>query len=594
MIPQTAVLRFENLSSDVSLNWMGRGFAEVISTELQGSPQRYSIPFQSLHSYDAQLGTHVAGVPGISTELTGALVAGANQVVYGDFFVARGTIYASATAENLTTHRLMPTANASGPVSAGPIPVASALARQLGDSNPFGTGSTQALEDFVAGEEAPDVAAGGPSFAKAAADDPEFGHAYVFWLDAALGQRNRAEAEQILVEASAHRAHFSALTNAELDFAGARLRGDFKAQLDARRELARRDPADPNRHRALGEALMSIRAYDDAIVEFRRGLSVRQDDVTALNSMGYAAAYSGDLPTAIRVLRGYEHFRPNEPNPLDSLGDVHFALSHFKEAEQFYLAANAKAPRFLNGGEVLKAAQARLMTGDVPGATGLFKRYLAGREAMHDPNAAYQAAAWQWMTGSRPEALATMDRVARAAQGGPSREIAGRANAQAAIWMLSLGDQAGAAGHARRASGETGPATAPLIAMVAYLAQPDVYPAPEPGALRDYAQAYSLLLNKQFGRAAGVLQNLYRRPSSDLDDGLAVLLAWAYAEAGDWRRAEPLLRLTPLPQGSGFPMFESLYFPRLLSLRGAVLERSGHPDQAAQYKQLFQLLEGRR
>jgi hypothetical protein len=157
--------------------------------------------------------------------------------------------------------------------------------------------------------------------------------------------------------------------------------------------------------------------------------------------------------------------------------------------------------------------------------------------------------------------------------------------------MLSLGDQAGAAGHALQASGETGPATAPLIAMVSYLAQPDVYTAPAP--LRDYAQAYRLLLNKQFGQAAGVLQNLYQKPSGELDDGLAVLLAWAYAETGDWRRAEPLLRLTPLPQGSGFPMFESLYFPRLLSLRGAVLERSGHPDQAAQYKQLFQLLEGR-
>ena len=123
--------------------------------------------------------------------------------------------------------------------------------------------------------------------------------------------------------------------------------------------------------------------------------------------MGYAAAYSGDLPTAIRVLRGYEQLRPNEPNPLDSLGDVHFALGHFGEAEQFYLAAHAKAPAFLNGGEVLKAAQARLMTGDVPGATALFNRYLAARQAAHDPNAPYQAAAWSWQTGARRAAIAS-------------------------------------------------------------------------------------------------------------------------------------------------------------------------------------------
>jgi Flp pilus assembly protein TadD len=96
---------------------------------------------------------------------------------------------------------------------------------------------------------------------------------------------------------------------------------------------------------------MSVRDYDSAIVEFRRALSIRPDDVQALNAMGYAAAYSGDLPTAIRVLRGYEQLRPNQPNPLDSLGDAHFVLGHFAEAEQFYLAAQAKAPGFLNGGE---------------------------------------------------------------------------------------------------------------------------------------------------------------------------------------------------------------------------------------------------
>jgi tetratricopeptide (TPR) repeat protein len=338
---------------------------------------------------------------------------------------------------------------------------------------------------------------------------------------------------------------------------------------------------------------MSVRQYDDAIVEFRRGLSIRQDDVTALNLMGYAAAYSGDLPTAIRVLRGYEKLRPNEPNPLDSLGDAHFALGHFKEAEQFYLAAGAKAPRLLSGGEVLKAAQARLMTGDVAGATGLFKRYLAARESIRDPNAGYQAACWEWVTGQRRQALASIDRVARANEVGPLREISGRADAQAAIWLLTLGDSAGATDHARKAAGEAGPATAPLIAIVAYLALPDVYPQPAPEPMRDYAQAYSLLLHRQFRPAAAVLQGLYQKPSGELDDGLAVLLAWAYAETGDWRRAEPLLRLTPLPQASGFPVFEPFYFPRLLSLRAAVLERTGQRGQAESYHRLHRMLEGR-
>ena len=570
---------------------MGRGFAEILSGGLQGSPQRYAIQWRALHSFDASLGRR-PGAPGISAESTGALVAGANQIVYGDFSVVNGALHATATEEDLATHKMVRVASASGSASDGIFPVAEALARQLGETRPFGTRNPQALRDFVAALESPDPVAASQDFAKAAAADPDFGRAYVSWLDTAIAQRDRAEADRIVEQARAHQDRLSGLDRAGLDLGAGALRGDFYAQLEARRELARLDPADPNHHRALAEALMSNRDYDGAIVEFRRALSIRPDDVVALNVMGYAAAYSGDLPTAIRVLRGYEQLRPNEPNPLDSLGDAHFALGHFGEAEQFYLAAHAKAPGFLNGGEVLKAAQARLMTGDVPGATALFSRYLAGRQAAHDPNAPYHAAAWSWQTGARRPAIASLDRLAWADAAGASREVACRADAQAAIWLLDLGDRAGAAEHASKAVAEAVPATSPLVALVAFLAQPEAFPAPAQSPLKDYARAYALLFGRQFQPAAQALQDLYRRPTGELNDGLAVLLAWAYAESGDWQRAEPLLRLTPLPQASGLPLFSSLYFPRLFFLRGVGLDREGHRAEAARYYQMFRALSG--
>jgi tetratricopeptide (TPR) repeat protein len=593
-VPQVAILRFENLSADASLDWMGRGFAEIVSGELQGSPQRYAIQWRTLRAFDASLGQQ-PGAPGISSESAAALVAGANEIVYGDFSVVNGVLRATATEEDLATHK-MRTASASGPASGGIFPVAEALARQLGEPRPFGTQNPQALRSYVTALESPDPVAASQDLAQAVAADPGFGRAYVLWLDMALAQRNRAAADRVVEQARAHQDRFPALDRAELDLGAAAVRGDFHAQLEALRELARLDPADPNRHRALAEALMSMRDYAGAIVEFRRALSIRPQDAAALNSMGYAAAYSGDLPTAIRVLRGYEQLRPNEPNPLDSLGDAHFALGHFAEAEQFYLAAQAKAPGFLNGGEVLKAAHARLMTGDVPGATALFNRYLAAREAAHDPHAPYHTAAWSWQTGARRAAIASLDRLAesltRADATGPMRDAASRANAQAAIWLLNVGDRAGAAEHARKAVAEAVPVPSPLVAMVAFLAQPDAFPAPAQSPFRDYARAYALLFDKQFQPAVQVLEEIHRRPTGEQDDGFDVLLAWAYEETGDWQRAEPLLRLTPLPQPSGLPMFSSLYFPRLFFLRGAALDRTGHRAEAARYYQLFRTLSG--
>ena len=371
----------------------------------------------------------------------------------------RGLLRATITQEDTVTRKMVRVISASGPLGDGIFPVAGALARKLGRVAAFGTQNSQALRSYVAALESPDPAATLQNFAQATTADPNFGPAYVFWLDTALGQRNRAEADRALAQARAHLDRLPEVDRARLNLGAAALSGNFPARVQALTEIVRLDPGDPNDHRALAEALMSTRHYDGALAEFRHALALRPDDVQSLNAMGYAAAYSGDLPTAIRVLRGYEELRPQEPNPLDSLGDVHFVLGHYSEAEQFYLAARTKAPAFLNGGEWVKAAQARLMTGDVSGATTLFNRFLAERRAAHDPFTDYHAATWSWQTGARSAAIELMDTTARASQTDQLREVASRADAQAALWLLELGNAAAAAEHARKAVAEGAPAS---------------------------------------------------------------------------------------------------------------------------------------
>jgi tetratricopeptide (TPR) repeat protein len=593
-LPRMAILRFENLSGDPALDWMGRGFSEILSGELEGSPQRYVVQWRALHSLDAALGKRPATAPGISAERTEALMADADEILYGDFSVVRGLLRVTVTQEDTVTRKTVRTISAGGPLGDGVFPVAGVLARQLGQTRAFGTRNPEALRAYVAALESPDPGTALEDFAQATTADPDFGQAYVFWLDTALGQRNRSEAGRALSRARAHFDRLPELDRARLNLGGAVLSGDFQARAQALTEIVRLDPGDPNDHRALAETLMSTRHYDGAIAEFRHALSLRPDDIQSLNTMGYAAAYSGDLPTAIRVLRGYEELRPGEPNPLDSLGDVHFVLGHYGEAEQFYLAARAKAPGFLNGGEWLKAAQARLMTGDVTGATALFNHFLAERQAAHDSFAEYHAAAWSWQTGGRRAAIERMDRLARAAQAGPLREVASRADAQAALWLLELGDGAAAAESVRKAVAEGGPATPGSTAVIAFLAQPGdaAFPETAQPLLKDYARAYALLFSKSFQAAVPVLEEIYRRPTLDLDDGLGVLLAWVYEETGQWQKAEPLLRLNPLPQAPALGAFSSIYFPRLLFLRGALLDHEKQSREALRNYRLFVALSG--
>ena len=581
--PALAILRFENLSADPSFDWLGRALSEIVSAQLEGSADRFVVDVSSSRSGSA---------PGISTEWTWAAFSGANQLLYGQFYVVHNAIHVSATLEDLATHRMTSVISASGPVENGIFQVADALARQLGRPRAFGTANLAALRAYVTAVDSADPAVADQALVKATAEDPSFARAYILRLETALALRDHAAAEHLITEASAYRERFPPLERARLDFEAAVSGGDFQARLNALNTLARVDPMNPGWHRALAEAFTSQRSYEGALAEFRRTLALRPADIQALNEMGYAAAYSGDLPTAIRVLRGYEQLRPNEGNPLDSLGDVHFMLGHFSEAERFYLAARDKSPAFLGGGEFLKAAEARLMTGDIPGATKLFNRFLAERRAAADPFADFHAANWSWHVGSRRLAVQSLDRLARAAENGPQRPLASRADSQAAIWLRALGDQESATRHARHAVMEAPPGGTLLAQMVAYAVEPADTAEPVQPILREYARAYACLFNKQFAQALPVLQEIYRRPAAGPDEGLSVLLAWACEETGEWREAEPLLRSNPVPDGSGLPLFSALFFPRLFFLRGVLLDRQGQHPQAARNYQLFRSLSG--
>ena len=95
-----AVLRFENLSGDASLSWMGRAFSEVIAGELMGAPGMQTISSVRLHAYDRLLGARPVSAPGISTESTQARLAGATRIVYGGYAFRNGKLEAQITIED--------------------------------------------------------------------------------------------------------------------------------------------------------------------------------------------------------------------------------------------------------------------------------------------------------------------------------------------------------------------------------------------------------------------------------------------------------------------------------------------------------------
>ncbi len=596
-----AILRFENLGAGVADDWMGRAFSEVITAELAGAPGIYAIPSTQMHGLDRVLGPRPVSVPGISAERSLAFASGATRVGYGEYSVRAGRLSARLTFEDPRTGKMVQVFSAAG---GDVFAVASELARQVSTHvAPYGTNSVPALKAYMAAEESATTAATAQNLEQAIAADPDFGPPYRLLAQLKAQQQDRAAAEALLGQALARAPAMPPAERARLELEAANLHGDFAARKSALTTLVALEPNDPTAWSSLAESCMNRREYQQAVQAYRKLLEVEPEDVAALNQLGYAAAYAGSFDTALDALRRYQALRPTEANPLDSQGDVNLLAGRLHEAENFYLQAAKKDPDFESGGELWKAAMARLMSGDVAGADTLAQQYIQAREAAKDPVTEYRKAEWSWVSGRRKSACQRLEAFARGAETGPLREFASRAYSQLAVWSLVLGDRA-AAQQAQKGALLAGPSSASAAMVARFLAQPPasssewsvraerLFPNAPENSLKDSALAYALLLGKQFQPASLLLKQLYDGVNPSADPSLPVMLAWTWLETGRAKDAAPLLRLNPIPSISGVSLFAPFYFPRIYYLRGLLAEQQGKPDEARANYQLFRQLSG--
>jgi len=597
-VERIAILRFENLGDDPSVDWMGRAFPEIIAGELAGTADLYAIPSARLHSLDGVLGPRPVEAPGISGERSLALASGANRIGYGEYRVRNGKLEARLTIEDPAIHKALSSIAVSG--AAGDIiAVASSLAQHIsGRIAPYGTRNPQVVKAYANVIESADPAAA-DTLQQAISTDPDFGPLYRELAQIKLRQQDRPGALAVLDQALARGGSMAAVERARAECDAATLRGDRAARERALIALTHADPADPVGWRDLGLSYMSRHQYAQAAASLRNALRIEPDDAESLNQLGYAAVYAGNLEEALQVLRHYQQLQPESANPLDSQGDVNLVVGRLREAEGFYLAAAKKNPDFYGGVDFLKAAMARLMSGDTAGADDAARQYFAARTAAHDPLVEFRQVEWQWISGRRKAAYPQMEKLAA----NPQREVAAQATAVMALWGLMLGNREAAAALAEKSVAMATPASAETASVARFLAHPAASPAewaaragrlapnPAQATIRNTVLAYALLLAKQYQAAAPVLEQLYGEGRS-AGEGVPVLLAWAYLETGRAAEAAALLRFNPIPPAAGLEPFMSFYFPRFFYLRGAAAERLGKSAEARDNYALFQKLSG--
>ena len=539
---------------------MGRAISEILAAELSAPGATAVIPAAGVRSAAAALGARPAKAPGISAEREAAMAAGANRLIACQFSVSGNQVHVSAVEEDTASQKNVRRATADG----GLLAASDSLAKQLSvQTVPYATKNEAAVRAYAEALEATDADSERQDFSRAVAADENFAPAYLSWLQAEAARQDRQGMEHALTLAEAHSKAFSEYDRARVALIAADFHGDVPGRARALAVLAKTGPPDAGVYRSLADIALAGRRYRDAINYYRQAVAIAPGEVLLLNSLGYAEAYLGDYDAAMRTLREYQRLRPNEANPIDSQGDVNFYFNRFGDAEKSYLAAYQKGPNFLNGGDLWKAAQARLATGDLQGAEQIFARYAAVLDQRHDPGAGYQKATWQYLTGRRREGVAMLEAEAKGTGG-----LASILHAQLAIWRLQLGDRAKAALDAQAAATAAGKQMSALVVIAQLLSMPENAASSAewqarsrflPPAEREIFNAYALLFHRRFGDAVPPLRHAWEESNPSTEQGLPVLLGWAMIEAEKWDGVTALLGPAPVP-ASGINPLVSLYF----------------------------------
>lgn len=552
-VERLAVMPLENLSSDPQWDWFSRASSALVQYDLAGAKNTFAQTVESLSAAQSMQ---------------------ASRVLEGYFFERNGRIGIRATVEDFRNTRAVEHIEIEGPIAGGFLPVANQLARRLSSgARRFGTNNESAFRFYGEALGASGAEASERALKSATDADPGFAVSYLDQARLLEGTGARDRALQA-IQAGERGTQVDPIDRADLQYVAAAASGDANARMQALEALAQSEPSNASLLVDLGQAQFERRNFQAAARNYQAATLLNPQEPRAWNSLGYALAWTRNLNGARQAIQEYEKLAPEQDaNALDSLGEVSFYLSDFESAAKYFQQAAQKSPP-----ELLKAAEARLMTGDLREADALVARYSGPNARGGNAGTDYRLAQWEYLTGRRTAGKARMETLARESSG----DLQALALSQLASWKLETGDRKAAIDLADQAVAHAqGPQARAVSAMCRHIASGST----APGSMM--ADALALLFAQKYQEALPLLQAAYERTNPSADGQVRVLLAWARVETGGFAEAGKLLEICPLPLSSAEPMFASLIFPRYFALRAEVLEKQGKMDEAKKNRELY-------
>jgi serine/threonine-protein kinase len=360
-LPVVAVLPLTNLSGDRSLDYVGAGMADTMSTKLAGVRGISVVSRAEVH--DALLRnaevSKVCGALGVTYVVSGAVqqAAGRVQVTInllspdGRTIVSGGGRIYDDSMDHLFDLQRRIAEDLSRDIMGTLSPADRA---QLARSP---TVSVEAMSAYWRGRALMDKPGPEPiepalaAFQQSVTEDPSFALGF-----AGLGNAYWRKYTQTKEPEWAEKAVMSTEHARQLDPEQADVRLSLAtvyhgvgraddAVSEARRALALQ-PASYEAHRLLGDIWSERGDIDQAVTEFGAAIRIRPDYAAGYRSLGLLQMRAARYPEAAAAFQRMAELQPDSPFPYQLLGNVHASMGDLDAAVRDYSAATARGGSF--------------------------------------------------------------------------------------------------------------------------------------------------------------------------------------------------------------------------------------------------------
>jgi len=185
------------------------------------------------------------------------------------------------------------------------------------------------------------------SLEKAISLDPEFAVAYLYLAKAHIELGDRKAQDEALEKARqlAARASEKERLYIEAAYAGA-VKRDGQERRRLLEELVAKYPGEKDAYYDLGRSYGSAKQYPQALANLEKALALDPDFGLALNEAAYTCLKMGQPAKAIPYLERYAAANPGDPNPRDSIAEMHMRTGRLDDAVAKYKEVLASHPDF--------------------------------------------------------------------------------------------------------------------------------------------------------------------------------------------------------------------------------------------------------